>query len=85
MVDKVFNTQIMEVYQGSDLGEIIDEMLAHMRTQVENLALENSRIEFHHVLYPRCQFPSVERNLKQFSPSSPRLDFEQESSDEPEE
>ena len=36
MVDKGFNSQTMEVFQGSNLGEIIDEMLTHMRTQVEN-------------------------------------------------
>ena len=34
---------MMEVFKGSSLNEIIEEMLAHMKTQVENLALANSR------------------------------------------
>ena len=31
MVDKALNSQMMEVFQGSDLGEIINKMLTHMR------------------------------------------------------
>ena len=34
------------MFQGSDLGEIIDEVLTHMRMQVENPALANSRFVF---------------------------------------
>ena len=42
-VDKAFNSQMVEVFQGSDLSEIIKEMFPHMRTQVENPALAYSR------------------------------------------
>ena len=45
-VDKAFDSQMAEVFQGSNLDEILDEKLAHMRTQVENLALVNSRFVF---------------------------------------
>ena len=38
-VDKVFNSQMTEVFQGSNLDEVIDEMFAHMKTQIENPAL----------------------------------------------
>ena len=41
--DKVFNSQMTEVFQGRDLNEIIDKMFTHMKMQMENLALVNSR------------------------------------------
>ena len=31
-VDKAFNSQMMEVFEGNDLGEVIDKMFAHMMT-----------------------------------------------------
>ena len=43
-VDKTFSGRMMEVFKGSNLKEIIEEMFAHMQTQVENRALANSRI-----------------------------------------
>ena len=46
MVKKAFNSRMMEVFQGSDFGKIIEEMFAHMSTQVENPALANSRFVF---------------------------------------
>ena len=46
MVDTAFNSQMMEVFKGSDLNEIIEEMFAHMRTQIKNPALANSRFVF---------------------------------------
>ena len=49
-VRKLFNRWMMEVFQGSDLGEIIEEMFVHMKTQVENPALANSRFVFDRVL-----------------------------------
>ena len=39
-VDKAFNRWMMEVFKGSNLNEIINEMFAHMRMQIENLALD---------------------------------------------
>ena len=44
MADKAFN--MSEVFQGSNLEEVIDEMFAHMKTQTENPALANSRFVF---------------------------------------
>ena len=38
------------VHRGSNLGEIIDGMIAHMKTQIENPALLNSRFVFDEVL-----------------------------------
>ena len=42
-VEKAFSSRMKEIHQGSDLNEIINEMLAHMKTQIENPALTNSR------------------------------------------
>ena len=35
-VKKAFNSQMTEVFQVSNFGKIIEEMFAHIKTQVEN-------------------------------------------------
>ena len=47
---KAFNRWMTEVFQGSDLGKIIEEMFTHMKKQVENPALVNRRFVFDQVL-----------------------------------
>ena len=42
-VELVFTSGMMEVDQGSDLDGIVDGMIAHMKTQIENPTLANSR------------------------------------------
>ena len=54
-VNKVFNGRMMEVFQRSDLGEIIEEMLTFMRTQVKNVT-ENSRFVFDRVIFLDVNF-----------------------------
>ena len=39
------------VYQGSNLDQIVDEMIANMKFQIENPALLNSSFVFHEVLF----------------------------------
>ena len=56
MVDKVFNSQLTKVFEGSNLDEIIDKMFVHMRMQVENPALANSRFVFNQVLFLDVSF-----------------------------
>ena len=41
---------MMDIFQGSDLNEIVNEMFAHMKTQIENQALASSRFRFDEVL-----------------------------------
>ena len=41
----------MNVYNLSDLNEIVDEMINHMKEQIENPALLNSRFVFNEVLF----------------------------------
>ena len=45
-----------EVHQGSDLGRIVDGMIADMKTQIENPALANSRFRFDVVLFLDVNF-----------------------------
>ena len=51
-----FNSRMTEIFQGSDFNEIVDEMFAHMRTQIENPALANSRFVFDEVLFLDVNF-----------------------------
>ena len=45
-----------EIFQGSNLNEIVNEMFAYMMTQIENLALTNSRFMFDEVLFLDVNF-----------------------------
>ena len=49
-VELAFNSLLMNVYRGSDLGQIVNEMIANMKFQIENPALLNSRFVFDEVL-----------------------------------
>ena len=55
-VNMPFNSRMTEIHQGSNLDEIIDEMLAHMKMQIENPALTNSRFVFDEVLFLDVNF-----------------------------
>ena len=58
IIDSVrpFNSRMTDIFQGSDLNEIIEEMFTHMKTQIENLAMENSRFIFDEVLFLDINF-----------------------------
>ena len=55
-VDNAFNSRMTEIVQGSDLNEIVNEMLTHMKMQIENPALANSRFVFDEVLFLDVSF-----------------------------
>ena len=55
-VEKPFHSKMMEIHQGSDLDEIINEMFTHMETQIKNPALANSRFMFDEVLFLGVDF-----------------------------
>ena len=55
-VELAFNSRMMEVHQGSNLGGIVNGMIAHMKTQIENPALVNSRFRFNEVLFLDVSF-----------------------------
>ena len=49
-VELAFNSLMTNVYRGSDLFKIVNEMIADMKFQIENPALLNSRFIFDEVL-----------------------------------
>ena len=55
-VELAFNSLMTSVYQGSDLDQIVDGMIANMKFQIENPALLNSRFVFDEVLYLDVNF-----------------------------
>ena len=58
-VDRVrlpFNSRMKEIFRGSDLNEIVNEMFAHIKTQIEDPALEHSEFIFNEVLFLSINF-----------------------------
>ena len=55
-VEKAFNSRMTIVYQGSNLDQIVDGMIAHMKTQIKDPVLLNSRFRFHEVLFLDINF-----------------------------
>ena len=55
-VELAFNSRMMNVDRASDLDQIVDEMVGHMETQIENPALLNRRFVFDDVLFLDINF-----------------------------
>ena len=55
-VELVFNSRMTDVHQGSNLDAIVDGMIAHMKMQIENPALLNSRFRFDEILFLNVNF-----------------------------
>ena len=72
-VELAFNSRTTNVHQGSDLDQIVDEMITHMKTQIENPALLNSRFRFDEVLFLDINFHWL--NLTRGSSYLPLLDW----------
>ena len=60
LVELAFNSRMMNVYNLSDMDEIVNEMIAHMKEQIENPGLLNSRFIFDEGPIHKCRLPSVE-------------------------
>ena len=59
VIDRVrllFNSLMTDIFQGSDLNEIVNGTFAHMKTQIKNPALANSRFIFDKVLFMYINF-----------------------------
>ena len=50
-IELPFNSRMTEIYQGSNLDKIVDEMIAYMKMQIKNPALANNRFVFDEVLF----------------------------------
>ena len=55
-VELAFNSRMTNVHQGSDLEQIVDGMITHMKTQIENPALLNIRSRFDEILFLDVNF-----------------------------
>ena len=56
LVELAFNSRMTNIYNLSDLDEIVGEMIKHMKEQIENPALLNSRFIFDEVLFTNVDF-----------------------------
>ena len=56
MVNLVFNSRMMTVYNLNAKNEIVTAMIEHMAQHNENLALRDSKFVFHRVLYMDMDF-----------------------------
>ena len=56
VVNLAFNSLMVNVYRGSNLDQIVDGMIAHMKFQIETPALLNSRFAFDKALHLDVNF-----------------------------
>ena len=56
LVELAFNSRMVNVYNLRDMNEIVNKMIAHMKQQIENPALSNSRFVFDEVLHMDVDF-----------------------------
>ena len=55
-IELAFNSRMVNVYNLSDMNEIVNEMIAHMKQQIENPALSDSKFTFDEVLHMDVDF-----------------------------
>ena len=72
-VELAFNSLMMNVYRGSDLGQAVNGMIAKMETDIENPALLNRRFIFDEALYIDVNFHQL--NLTRGSSYLPLPDY----------
>ena len=73
LVELAFNSRMTNVSNLSDLDEIVNEMIAHMKEQIENPALLNSRFVLDEVLFTNVDFHQL--NLRRGSSYLPLPDW----------
>ena len=56
MVELAFNSRTLNVYNLSDMNEIVNAMISHMKQQIENPALSDSKFIFDEVLHMDVNF-----------------------------
>ena len=72
-IELAFNSLMTSVYQGSEMDQIVDGMIANMKFQIENPALLNSRFVFDEFLYLAANFHQL--NLTRGSSYLPLPDW----------
>ena len=56
LVELAFSSRMANIYNLSDINEIVNKMIAHIKQQIENPALSNSRFIFNEVLHMDIDF-----------------------------
>ena len=59
MVEMPFNSLMREFFESSDISELIQRMLAHIRTQVENSRMPESAFTLNKIMYLYINFHSI--------------------------
>ena len=57
IVEKAFNSKMMEIFQGSNIEEILEKMFAYIKTQIENPALPKSGFTLDSIIHLDISFP----------------------------
>ena len=56
MVELAFNSRMLNIYNLSNMNEIVNAMISHMKQQIENPALLDSKFVFDEVLHMDVNF-----------------------------
>ena len=56
IVELAFSSRMPDVYRGRDLDQIVDGMIAHMKAQIGNSTMLNSKFRFNEVLHLGANF-----------------------------
>ena len=59
-IDKCFNSRMTEIFQGSDVEELLSVMFTHIKTQVEHPALPKSGFTLDHIIHLDIEFHKLE-------------------------
>ena len=55
-IELAFNSKLTEIFEGSNLKNILNEMISHMKSQIENPKLLDSKFKFNKVIYLDIDF-----------------------------
>ena len=56
LIELAFNSRMVNVYNLSNMNEIVNKMIVHMKQQIENPALSDSKFAFDEVLHMDVDF-----------------------------
>ena len=60
IVEKAFNSKMMEIFQGSNIDEILEKMFTYIKTQTENPALPKSGFTLDSIMHLDISFHELQ-------------------------
>ena len=60
LVEKAFNSKMMEIFQGSNIDEILEQLFAYIKTQIENPALPKSGFTLDSIMHLDISFHELQ-------------------------